>query len=144
MKSLICSTRSKSYLPDGICYCLKLKNNKKNSSWEIQRLQKNPPWECGLISLINSYLVLYNDIARFFKDDITQRPAEVVYTHGLHLDGAGKGSQRLLTLKVLFTAIPVIHIYAQTRPLAEMPGGTSTRYTRNQGEQVWGMLHVWN
>ena len=36
---------------------LKLKNNKKkHSSGEMQRLQMNPPWECGLISLINSYL----------------------------------------------------------------------------------------
>ena len=35
---------------------LKLKNNQKNSSGEMQQLQMNPPWECGLISLINSYL----------------------------------------------------------------------------------------
>ena len=35
---------------------LKLKDNKiKNSSGEKQRLQMNPPWEYGLISLFNSY-----------------------------------------------------------------------------------------
>ena len=33
-----------------------MKNDKKNSSGEMQRLQMNPPWEWGLISLINSYL----------------------------------------------------------------------------------------
>ena len=36
---------------------LKLKDNKtENSSGEMQWLQMNPPWECGLISLFNSYL----------------------------------------------------------------------------------------
>ena len=35
---------------------LKFKNNQKNSSGEMQQLQMNPPWECGLISLIKSYL----------------------------------------------------------------------------------------
>ena len=36
---------------------LKLKDNKtENSSGEMQRLQMNLPWECGLISLFNSYL----------------------------------------------------------------------------------------
>ena len=30
-----------------------------------------------------------------------------------------------------------------TRPLAEMPGCTSARYTRNQGEQIWRILQVW-
>ena len=36
---------------------LKLKDNKTdNSSVEMQRLQMNLPWECGLISLFNSYL----------------------------------------------------------------------------------------
>ena len=36
---------------------LKLKNNKKkkHSSGEMQRLRMNPPWECGLILLTNSY-----------------------------------------------------------------------------------------
>ena len=56
----------------------------------MQRLQMNPSWEYRLISLINSYLVLYNDITRFFKDDITQPPAEGVYVHRLYLDGAGR------------------------------------------------------
>ena len=35
---------------------LKLKNDKKKSRGEMQQLQMNPPWECGLINLINSYL----------------------------------------------------------------------------------------
>ena len=39
-----------------VAIVLKLKNNKKNSSREMQQLQMNPPWECGFISVINSYL----------------------------------------------------------------------------------------
>ena len=58
----------------------------------------------------------WNDVTLFFKDDITQPPAEGVYVHRLYLDGAGwdrRGCKLVEpTEKVLFTSMPVIHIYA--------------------------------
>jgi len=60
--------------------------------------------------------VLHNDLTRLFKDDIIDPPNEGVYVHGLFLDGAGwdKKNCRLIesTAKVLFTPLPVVHIYA--------------------------------
>ena len=48
---------------------LNLKDNKtENSSGERQRLQMNPPWECGLISRINSYLAF--SFFSFFYDNV--------------------------------------------------------------------------
>ena len=49
---------------------LKLKNNKKNSSGEMQQLQMNPPWEYGLIILINSYLAF--SFFNFFTTTLLQ------------------------------------------------------------------------
>jgi len=44
-------------LESEIATVLKLKDNKtENFSGEMQPLQMNPPWECGLISLFHSYL----------------------------------------------------------------------------------------
>jgi len=61
-------------------------------------------------------VVLHNDLTRLFKDDIVDPPDEGVYVHGLFLDGAGwdKRNCRLIesTAKVLFTPLPVVHIYA--------------------------------
>ncbi|CAH3161235.1 unnamed protein product [Porites lobata] len=74
---------------------------------EVTRARKGWALDC---------VVLHNDVTRFFKDDITQPPAEGVYVHGLYLDGAGwdrRGCKLVEpTQKVLFTAMPVIHIYA--------------------------------
>ena len=74
---------------------------------EVTRAHKGWALDC---------VVLHNDVTRFFKDDITQPPAEGVYVHGLYLDGAGwdrRGCKLVEpTQKVLFTAMPVIHIYA--------------------------------
>ena len=49
---------------------LKLKNNKKNSSREMQQLQINPPLECGFITLINSYLAF--SFFHFFTTTLLQ------------------------------------------------------------------------
>ena len=50
---------------------LKLKDNKtENFSGELQRLQMNLPWECGLISLFNSYLAF--SFCHFSKTTLLQ------------------------------------------------------------------------
>ena len=61
-------------------------------------------------------VLLHNDVTRMMKEDVTQPPPEGVYVHGLYLDGAGwdrKGSRLMEPpAKVLFTPLPVIHLYA--------------------------------
>ena len=56
---------------------LTLKKNLKNSSREMQRLQMNPPRECGLIRLINSYLAFSSFIF------LRQRYCNQAYISGL-------------------------------------------------------------
>ncbi|XP_020907777.1 dynein heavy chain 8, axonemal-like [Exaiptasia diaphana] len=74
---------------------------------EVTRAHKGWALDC---------VVLHNDVTRFFKDDITTPPTEGVYVHGLFLDGAGwdrRGCKLVEPApKVLFTPIPVVHIYA--------------------------------
>jgi len=59
---------------------------------------------------------LYNDVTKQMKEEITTAPNEGVYVYGLSLDGAGwdRRNCRLVEppLKVLFTQIPVVHMYA--------------------------------
>lgn len=61
-------------------------------------------------------MILDNDVTKMMKDDVQQPPAEGVYVHGLFLDGAGwdrKGCKLTEpSAKVLFSALPVVHIYA--------------------------------
>ena len=61
-------------------------------------------------------VVLNNDITRYMKEDISSPPSEGVYVYGLYLDGAGwdRRNCRLVEPqpKVLFTPLPVAHIYA--------------------------------
>eukprot|EP00118_Oscarella_pearsei_P013116 m.101587 g.101587 ORF g.101587 m.101587 type:complete len:941 (+) comp37133_c1_seq12:11486-14308(+) len=61
-------------------------------------------------------VVLHNDVLKQMKDDITSPPPEGVYIYGLFLDGAGwdRRGCRLVESppKVLFTALPVVHMYA--------------------------------
>ncbi|KAK6173326.1 hypothetical protein SNE40_016798 [Patella caerulea] len=61
-------------------------------------------------------VTLHNDVMKTFKEDITGPPAEGVYIHGLFLDGAGwdRRNCRLCEppAKVLFTALPVVHMFA--------------------------------
>ena len=61
-------------------------------------------------------VVVFNEISRMTKEDCTSSPSEGVYVYGLFLDGAGwdRKNNRLTepTPKVLFTNLPVAHIYA--------------------------------
>nr|XP_006825999.1 PREDICTED: dynein heavy chain 5, axonemal [Saccoglossus kowalevskii] len=61
-------------------------------------------------------VVLHNDVTRHMKEDISSPPAEGVYIHGLYLDGAGWDRRNCKLIepspKVLFTPLPVVHVYA--------------------------------
>ena len=61
-------------------------------------------------------VALANDVTNMMKEDVSSAPAEGVYVHGLFLDGAGwdRRNCRLMepAPKVLFTALPVVHVYA--------------------------------
>ena len=61
-------------------------------------------------------VVLHNDVTKMMMEDVPSAPAEGVYVHGMHLDGAGwdrKGCRLMEQQpKVLFTPLPVIHLYA--------------------------------
>ncbi|KAI5635618.1 dynein heavy chain and region d6 of dynein motor domain-containing protein [Phthorimaea operculella] len=61
-------------------------------------------------------VALHNDVTKNTYDEIKAPPPEGVYVHGMFLDGASwdRRNMRLCesTLKVLYTALPVTHIYA--------------------------------
>ncbi|XP_053374157.1 dynein axonemal heavy chain 8-like [Mercenaria mercenaria] len=61
-------------------------------------------------------VTLHNDVLKSSKEDITGPPAEGVYIYGLYLDGASwdRKNCRLSEshAKVLFTLLPVVHMYA--------------------------------
>jgi dynein heavy chain len=61
-------------------------------------------------------VLLHNDVTRMMREDVSQPPPEGVYVYGLYLDGAGwdRKASRLVEppAKVLFTPLPVIHLYA--------------------------------
>ena len=61
-------------------------------------------------------VVLQNEVLKIAKDDVTSPPTEGVYVYGLFLDGAGwdrRGCKLVEPAsKVLFTPMPVIHLYA--------------------------------
>jgi len=61
-------------------------------------------------------VVLQNDVLKIYKDDVTTPPAEGVYIYGLFIEGASwdrRGNKLIESPpKVLFTPLPVIHIYA--------------------------------
>ena len=73
-------------------------------------------------------VILQNDVLKHYKDDITSAPAEGVYVYGLFLEGAGwdRRGNKLVEppSKVLFTPMPVIHIYAANNP----PSKEQSRY----------------
>ncbi|XP_063956179.1 dynein axonemal heavy chain 8-like [Lytechinus pictus] len=61
-------------------------------------------------------VTLHNDVTKSFKEEIGAPPTEGVYIHGLYLDGAGwdrRGAKLMEpTPKVLFTLLPVVHMFA--------------------------------
>lgn len=61
-------------------------------------------------------MVLFNEVTKWMKDDITQPPAEGVYVYGLYLEGAGwdrRGCKLIESKpKVLFEMMPVVRMYA--------------------------------
>ncbi|KAF5272453.1 hypothetical protein FQR65_LT04921 [Abscondita terminalis] len=70
-------------------------------------------------------VVLHNTVTKQTFEDVKTSPPEGVYVHGLFLDGAGwdKKSSRLAESinKVLYTLVPVIHIYAIYSTAAKSP-----------------------
>ncbi|XP_037394017.1 dynein heavy chain 8, axonemal [Pygocentrus nattereri] len=61
-------------------------------------------------------VALHNEVLKQTKEEITASPSEGVYVYGLYLDGAGwdRRNCRLTesTPKVLFTPLPVVHMFA--------------------------------
>nr|XP_012602340.2 dynein heavy chain 8, axonemal [Microcebus murinus] len=61
-------------------------------------------------------VTIHNDVLRQTKEEITTPPVEGVYIYGLYMDGAAwdrrNGKLTEATPKVLFTQLPVLHIFA--------------------------------
>ncbi|XP_071768037.1 dynein axonemal heavy chain 8-like [Centroberyx gerrardi] len=61
-------------------------------------------------------VTLHNDVLKQNREEITASPPEGVFVYGLYLDGAGwdRRNSRLIesSPKVLFTPLPVIHMFA--------------------------------
>ncbi|XP_028903091.1 dynein heavy chain 8, axonemal isoform X1 [Ornithorhynchus anatinus] len=61
-------------------------------------------------------VTIHNEVLKQTKEEISSAPAEGVYIYGLYLDGAAwdRRNSKLSesTPKVLFTQLPVLHIYA--------------------------------
>ncbi|OWF42162.1 dynein heavy chain 8, axonemal-like [Mizuhopecten yessoensis] len=70
-------------------------------------------------------VTLHNEVIRQNKEDISAAPAEGVFVYGLFLDGAAwdRRNSRLCesTPKVLFTALPVVHMFAINSTAAKDP-----------------------
>lgn len=67
-------------------------------------------------------VALANEVTKYMKEDVSAPPQEGVYVHGLFLDGAGwdRRNCRLVEpqAKVLFTPLPVVHLYAVNNVVA--------------------------
>ncbi|KAG8123396.1 hypothetical protein E2320_018801 [Naja naja] len=61
-------------------------------------------------------VTIHNEVLKQIKEEITAAPPEGVYIYGLYLDGAGwdRRNNKLTesTAKILFTLLPVVHIFA--------------------------------
>lgn len=61
-------------------------------------------------------VTIHNEVLRQTKEEIITPPAEGVYIYGLYMDGASwdrrNGKLTESTPKVLFTQLPVLHIFA--------------------------------
>ncbi|CAJ0941089.1 unnamed protein product [Ranitomeya imitator] len=70
-------------------------------------------------------VTMQNVVLKHMKEEIRAPPAEGVYVHGLFLEGAG-WDRKTATLtecvpKVLFTMLPVVHLFAVNSPAATDP-----------------------
>jgi len=72
-------------------------------------------------------VVLYNEVTKMLKEDvINPPPPEIggVYVHGLYIDGAGWDRRNCKLVesqaKVLFSAMPVVHVYAVNTSPAQL------------------------
>ncbi|KAJ8735708.1 hypothetical protein PYW07_007328 [Mythimna separata] len=74
---------------------------------EVTRAHKG--WALDMVAL-------HNDVTKFILDEIKAPPPEGVFVHGVFLDGAGWDRRNLRlcesALKVVYTVLPVIHVYA--------------------------------
>ncbi|XP_060805314.1 dynein axonemal heavy chain 8 [Amyelois transitella] len=74
---------------------------------EVTRAHKG--WALDMVSL-------HNDVTKYTLEEIKAPPPEGVFIHGVFLDGAGWDRRNLRLcesiLKVLYTPLPVIHVYA--------------------------------
>ncbi|PZC81902.1 hypothetical protein B5X24_HaOG211688 [Helicoverpa armigera] len=74
---------------------------------EVTRAHKG--WALDMVTL-------HNDVTKFTYEEIKTPPPEGVYIHGVFLDGAGWDRRNLRlcesTIKVVFTVLPVVHVYA--------------------------------
>ncbi|XP_058453053.1 dynein axonemal heavy chain 8 [Malaya genurostris] len=70
-------------------------------------------------------VTLHNDVTKMATEECKQAPNEGVFVYGLYLDGAGwdRRNNRLQESinKVLYTAMPVVHIYAINSTAAKDP-----------------------
>ncbi|XP_056424627.1 dynein axonemal heavy chain 8 isoform X2 [Hyla sarda] len=70
-------------------------------------------------------MTVENVVLRQMKEEITTPPSDGVYIHGLFLEGAGwdRRNSKLVecTPRVLFTMLPVVHIFADHLPLVRDP-----------------------
>jgi len=61
-------------------------------------------------------VTMHNDVTKMLFDECKQKPKEGVFVYGLYIDGAGwdRKNCRLCeaTNKILYTLMPIIHIYA--------------------------------
>ncbi|KAL2308160.1 hypothetical protein Nmel_001164 [Mimus melanotis] len=88
---------------------------------ETTRMNLAKGWELDSV-------VLYSEVTKMMKEDVVgPPPADVggVYIHGLFLEGAGwdRRNSRLMESapKVLFTSLPVVHVYAVSRTAPNDP-----------------------
>lgn len=68
---------------------------------------------------------MQNDVSKMNADEFKKPPKEGVFIHGLYIDGGGwdRKTARLIeaTNKVLYTLMPVVHVYAINSTAAKNP-----------------------